>query len=171
MKDGQPNPTFTTVPTAAERTGDFSKLLAVDGSSTQLYDPYSGTTSGSTISRTAYPGNKIPASQLNPIAQNYLQFYPQPNLAVPVRPDDYQNFGNGATTNDDYNNQLGRLDYNMSDKSRMYMNIRRTGYSQLKNNYFENASEGSVLFRNNWGGSVDEVYTINSTNRSEEHTS
>jgi hypothetical protein len=164
MKDGQPNPTFTTVPTAAERTGDFSKLLAVDGSSTQLYDPYSGALSGTTISRTPYAGNKIPTSQLNPIALNYLQFYPQPNLAVPVRPDDYQNFGNSATTNDDYNNQLGRLDYNMSDKSRMYMNIRRTGYSQVKNNYFENASEGSVLFRNNWGGSVDEVYTINSSN-------
>lgn len=164
MKDGQPNPTFTTVPTAAERTGDFSKLLAVDGSSTQLYDPYSGTQTGSTISRTAYPGNKIPASQLNPIALNYLQFYPQPNLAVPVRPDDYQNFGNSATTNDDYNNQLGRLDYNMSDKSRLYMNIRRSGYSQLKNNYFENASEGSLLYRNNWGGTVDEVYTINSAN-------
>ena len=136
MKDGQPNPTFTTVPTAAERTGDFSKLLAVDGASTQLYDPYSGTQTGSTISRTPYAGNKIPTTQLNPIALNYLQFYPAPNLAVPVRPDDYQNFGNSATTNDDYNNQLGRLDYNMNDKSRLYMNIRRTGYSQVKNNYF-----------------------------------
>ncbi len=164
MKDGQPNPTFTTVPTAAERTGDFSKLLTVDGASTQLYDPYSGTQSGSTISRTPYAGNKIPTTQLNPIALNYLQFYPAPNLAVPVRPDDYQNFGNSATTNDDYNNQLGRVDYNMTDKSRLYMNIRRTGYSQVKNNYFENASEGSVLYRNNWGGSVDEVYTFNSSN-------
>ena len=164
MKDGQPNPTFTTVPTAAERTGDFSKLLAVDGASTQLYDPYSGTQTGSTISRTPYAGNKIPTTQLNPIALNYLQFYPAPNLAVPVRPDDYQNFGNSATTNDDYNNQLGRLDYNMNDKSRLYMNIRRTGYSQVKNNYFQNAAEGSVLYRNNWGGSLDEVYTINSSN-------
>ena len=34
----------------------------------------------------------------------------------------------------------------------------------MKNNYFENAAEGSVLYRNNWGGTVDEVYTINSTN-------
>ena len=164
MKDGQPNPTFTTVPTAAERTGDFSKLLAVDGASTQLYDPYSATLSGSTISRTPYAGNKIPTTQLNPIAPSYLKFYPAPNLAVPVRPDDYQNFGNSATTNDDYNNQLGRLDYNMSDNSRLYMNIRRTGYSQVKNNYFENAAEGSVLYRNNWGGSLDEVYTINASN-------
>ncbi len=166
MKDGQPNPVFTTVPTAAERTGDFSKLLAVDGASAQLYDPYTGTqaSGSSTITRTPYAGNKIPASQLSPIAQAYLKFYPAPNLAVPVRPDDYQNFGNSATTNDDYNNQLGRLDYNMSDKSRMYMNIRRTGYSQVKNNYFQNESEGSILYRNNWGGSLDEVYTINSSN-------
>ena len=110
------------------------------------------------------PATSIPTTQLNPIAHNYLQFYPAPNLAVPVRPDDYQNFGNSATTNDDYNNQLGRLDYNMSDRAASTSTSGATGYSQVKNNYFENVADGSVLYRNNWGGSLDEVYTINSTN-------
>jgi hypothetical protein len=163
IKDGQPAPTFTTVPTAAERTGDFSAVLAADGPSAQLYDPYSGTLNGTTVSRTPYPNNKIPSAQLNPIALSYLQFYPQPNITA-VRPDGFQNFGSSATTNDDYNNQLGRVDYNMSDKSRMYFNIRRSGYNQVKNNFFGNEAEGSVLYRNNWGGTLDEVYTINSSN-------
>ena len=138
-------------------------MLAADGPSAQLYDPYSGTLSGTTVTRTPYANNKIPSNQLSPIAQSYLQFYPLPNITA-VRPDGYQNFGSSATTNDDYNNQLGRVDYNMSDKSRMYFNIRRSGYSQSKNNYFGNQAEGSLLYRNNWGGTLDEVYTINSSN-------
>jgi hypothetical protein len=163
LKDGQPNPTFTTVPTDAERTGNFSNLLVADGSSTQLYDPYSAVVNGTTITRTPYANNTIPTTQLNPIAQAYLKFYPEPNITA-VRADGYQNFGNSANTNDDYNNELGRLDYNMSDRSRMFFDIRRTGYSQIKNDYFNNVAEGSLLYRNNWGGTVDEVYTINPTN-------
>ena len=164
LKDGQPNPTFTTVPTDAERQGNFSQVLAADGASNQLYDPYSSVLNGTAIaSRTPYPNNVIPQSQLSPIALAYLKFYPEPNI-VAARADGYQNFGNSATTNDDYNNELGRVDYNMSDRSRIFFDIRRTGYSQLKNDYFGNQAEGSLLYRNNWGGTVDEVYTINSAN-------
>jgi hypothetical protein len=163
LKDSQPNPTFTTVPTAIERQGNFSGVLAADGSTSQLYDPYSAVLTGTTITRTPYPNNVIPTSELNPIALNYLKFYPQPNI-TPVRPDGYENFISNATTNDNFNNELGRLDWNMSNKSRMFFDVRTTGYDQVKNDYFQNAAEGSILFRNNWGGTLDEVYTLNSTN-------
>src|SRR5579872_7363371 len=55
MKDAQPNPFTTTVPTDAERRGDFSQILNADG--TILYDPYSAKVNGGTITRTAFPGN------------------------------------------------------------------------------------------------------------------
>ena len=42
--NSQPNTAFMSVPTAAERVGDFSQILKTDG--TQLYDPYSGVASG-----------------------------------------------------------------------------------------------------------------------------
>ncbi len=161
LKDSNPNPTLTTVPTDAERQGDFSQVLALD--KTALYDPYSTATTGTTTTRTAFPNNVIPKTELNPVALAYLQFYPEPNVAA-VRPDGYQNFNSTTPTNDDYNNQLGRLDYNMTDRSRIFFDIRRTGYSQSKNDYFNNVSQGSLLFRNNWGGTVDEVFTINPTN-------
>src|ERR1019366_2074282 len=50
MKDGQPNAFIGTVPTDAMRAGNFSGL-------TTLYDPFSATLSGSTVNRTALPGN------------------------------------------------------------------------------------------------------------------
>lgn len=184
----QPNTKFLTVPTDAERKGDFSSLLAL-GSSYQIYNPYSGTLSGSTVRRSPFycdasgnpmtpnltpgtgygtqaagtPCNKLPQQLLNPISLAYLQFYPTPN--VTGRSDGYGNFGNSNTTNDDFNNQLGRIDWSMSSKSRLSFNIRRTGYLQSKNDYFNNKAHGlaSMLTRDNWGGTVDEVYTLNTT--------
>jgi hypothetical protein len=159
MKDSQPNSTFVTVPTAAERLGDFSALLAA-GSQYQIYDPSTAVQSGSTVTRQPFAGNIIPASRISPIAQNYLNFYPAPNLTQGVSATGVNNFLSNAPTIDDFNNYLGRLDYNMSSKSRLNFDIRRTDYTQVKNNYFGNVAEGSSLFRQNWGGTVDEVYTI-----------
>jgi len=159
LPDSQPNTTFLTVPTAAEKKGDFSALLSVPNSSQyQLYDPASAVQNGTTITRTPFAGNVIPQSQLNPIALNYLKFYPDPNVTVGVSPVGVNNFVNSATTDDRYNNQLGRLDYNMTDKSRMSFDVRRTGYSQVKQDYFDNIAEGISTYRNNWGGMLDEVY-------------
>ena len=163
MKDGQPAPALLTVPTALEKQGNFSQVLAADGVSTQLYDPFNATQTGTTINRVAYPNNVIPQNQLSPIALAYLKYYDSPNI-VPTRADGFQNYGSNAVTTDNYNNQMGRLDYNMSDRSRLAFNIRRTDYSQAKNNYFNNIAEGSLLYRQNWGATIDEVYTINPTN-------
>ncbi len=73
LKDSQPNTTFVSVPTAAEASGDFSALLKAGGSSYQLYNPYTAVLNGSTITRSPYPNNIIPTSQLNPIALALLQ--------------------------------------------------------------------------------------------------
>jgi hypothetical protein len=54
------------VPTAAERTGDFSDLLP----GTQLIDP---------ITKAPFPNNQIPTSRLSPVAQNFFQYIPLPN--------------------------------------------------------------------------------------------
>ncbi len=161
LKDSQPNTTFLTVPTAKERQGDFSDLLK-SGSSYQLYNPFSAVQTGTTITRSAYPNNVIPASQLNPIALALLKFYPPPNIANP-RSDGFNNFGNTAPTTDDYNNELGRIDYNMSSRNRIFADIRRTGYMQEKNNYFGNLSTGSILTRSNIGSSFDDVFTVSAT--------
>ena len=163
LKDGQPNTAFTTVPTDAERSGDFSALLKSGGSSYQLFDPRSGVLNGTTITRSPYANNIIPTSQLSPIALALLKYYPEPNLPGAAK-DGNNNFGNNSPTTDDYNNELGRIDYNMSNNNRLFADIRRTGYSQVKNNYFNNLATGSQLTRNNIGTSLDDVYTVNATN-------
>jgi hypothetical protein len=163
MKDGQPAPALLTVPTDLEKQGNFSQVLAADGASAQLYDPFGATQTGSTINRSPYANNTIPSNLISPIAKNYLKYYASPNIA-PTRADGFQNFGSNSTTNDNYNNEMGRMDYNMSDRSRMAFNIRHTDYGQSKGNVFDNIAEGSLLYRTNWGATLDEVFTVNATN-------
>jgi hypothetical protein len=165
VKDSQPATTFMTVPTAAEKAGDFSALLTVKNPGpTVLYDPYTAVQNGSTITRTAYAGNKIPANQLSPIAKAYLGLFPDANVTAGVREDGQNNFGSNAPSADGYTNELGRIDYNINQSHRTYFNIRHTDYYQTKNNYFDNIATGSNLSRNNWGGTLDHVYMINPSN-------
>jgi hypothetical protein len=163
LKDSQPATTFMTVPTAAERTGDFSALLNVK-SPTVLYDPYSATQSGSTITRTPYVGNIIPSSQLSAIAKNYLALFPAANVVNGARDDGYNNYGSNAPSADGYTNELGRMDINVTQNQRTYFNVRHTDYYQNKNDYFHNLATGSNLSRSNWGGTLDHVWVINPSN-------
>jgi hypothetical protein len=164
--NSQPNTAFMSVPTAAEKQGDFSQILKTDG--TQLYDPYSGVLNGSTITRTPYANNQIPASEFNPIAVKYMQFYPAPNVlpggSTTARADGYDNFGTTANATNNANSELGRLDYNMSDKSRLSFDVRHNSLLATKNNYFKNIATGTITNAENWGASLDEVYTLNATN-------
>ncbi len=162
LKDSQPNPVFLTVPTDAERQGNFSALLAA-GPQYQLYNPFTAVQNGTTITRSPYVNNIIPQNQLNPIALNYLKLYPEPNVTVGVSATGVDNYSSPATTGDNYNNELGRLDYNMSDRSRMFFDVRTADETQNKNEYFPNVSEGSLLYRTPLGGTVDEVYTVSPT--------
>lgn len=161
-RNSTPFTNFISVPTDAEKKGDFSQILKVDG--TQLYDPYSGVQSGSSISRSPLPNNLIPQSRINPITLKYLQFYPEPNVtggSTTSRPDGYDNYGTTAPNTNSANNEMGTLDYNMSTRSRLSMNIRHNDLFAKKNDYFQNIASGAITSRENWGGSLDEVFTVN----------
>ena len=124
-KNTQPFTSFISVPTDAEKRGDFSQILQTDG--TQLYDPYSASLNGSAIVRQPLPGNIIPTSRINPIAQQYLKFFPAPNVNgvnATSRPDGYFNYGTTAPNSNVANNESLQLDYNMSNRSRMSFNTR-----------------------------------------------
>ena len=159
LKDSQPNPTILTVPTAAERTGNFAGLPT-------LYNPYSAVQNASgTITRTAIPGNNlnnVPGG-LNPVALAILKYYPLPNIA-PQGPNSTLNYFSSAPTIDNYSNELGRLDYNMSTRNRISFDARHTYYTQTKNDYFANQTTSSLLTRENQGATLDDVFTIDPTN-------
>ena len=163
-KNTQPFTNFISVPTEAEKRGDFSQILQTDG--TQLYDPYSASMNGSAIVRQPLPGNIIPANRINPITLQYLKFFPAPNVNgvnATSRPDGYFNYGTTAPNSNVADNESLQLDYNMSMRSRMSFNTRHNTLAGKKNDYFQSIASGQITSRENWGGSVDEVYTISPT--------
>jgi len=175
LKDSTPATTTLTVPTPAEREGDFSSLLAL-GSSYQLYEPMTGTYSGGkTTGRTAVPNNCLTSQSaycsgvtnagysINPIALNYLKLYPAANNTSGVGTDGADNYISNAPSVDDYNEEFGRVDYNASAKDHVFFDFRQNYRSQVKEDYFFNNTNGSTLVRQNWGSTLDNVYTLNPT--------
>src|SRR5438552_1502595 len=73
------------VPTALERTGDFSQSPA---HSNGIYDPCAGNQGSATpCPHNQFPGNKIPAGEIDPIGQAILNLYPMPNVPNATYPD------------------------------------------------------------------------------------
>lgn len=79
LKDSSPTQIATTVPTLAERKGDFSQSYYADENGNPapniIFDPLSG----SPGSRVPFTGNVIPAARLNSIGAGVAGLYPAPN--------------------------------------------------------------------------------------------
>ena len=66
-------------PTALERTGDFSQTFNASGQQVVIYDPFTTRTVNGQVVRDPFPGNRIPADRISPIALKYLQGVPVPS--------------------------------------------------------------------------------------------
>ena len=115
---------LNSVPTAAERTGDFSNYRNTAGQLITIYNPFSTLQTGSsTFARTPYAGNIIPSSQLNRVGENVASIYP-----LPQTPGSFNNFTSSANQIIDDNGGNTRLDYRLSDKDSMFF---RYSYEQF----------------------------------------
>ena len=73
----------STVPSALEKTGDFSDFVGIDPATKQqvllpIYVPQGVNCAGLTPGQ-PFPGNKIPASCISPTSQTYIQYIPNPD--------------------------------------------------------------------------------------------
>ncbi len=118
-----------TVPTALERSGNFSDRPDLGTCSTcQIYDPYSttGPDSNGLFHRTAFPGNIIPTSRQDPVAMLYINSFPNPNFVDPLQqgPSGCGAFcnnylgavGSSLTTN----NMSIKVDHRFNEKSALF---------------------------------------------------
>jgi hypothetical protein len=161
IHDAFPEPQTETVATADERKGDFSKLLSV-GANYAIYDPLSGVRlSNGRVQRTVFPGNILPANRLNPIATALLTYIPLPNQ--PGKPDGNQNYIDDSVRRDVFDGELGRLDYNVSDRHKFFYSFRHNYRVEDRNNHYHNIATGNLLNRINWGNTFDDVFTISPT--------
>jgi Carboxypeptidase regulatory-like domain len=112
LRDVAADPSLYTVPTARMRTGDLSEWLG--NGNVQVFDPFTAT--GTTLQRTAFPGNVIPANRINAIAQQYISYYPEPN-----RPGLEDNYSTNLLRPYDYNAGLVRIDHNLNSSDKLFL--------------------------------------------------
>jgi hypothetical protein len=160
FKDSTPGVSTSAVPTTAERTGDFSALLAI-GSSYQLYDPSTAVLSGSKITRQTFPGNIIPASRINSIAKAYLNYFPSPNQ--PGKADGENNYVVSNPTIDNFTSWIGRTDLNLGEKNKLFFSMHQSSYTNSSADIFHNLATGQFSTMDLWGALLDEVHVFTPT--------
>jgi Carboxypeptidase regulatory-like domain len=132
-------PVTTTVPTAAERTGDFSQFLQAnnvlginpcDGTPVvygQIFDPSTARVVNGRPCRSAFPGNIIPPGRVGSVAKNLLKYYPAPQNS---------NVINNFTLNSPYpiNNTTYtiRIDQSFGQKNKIYASYSTRENTSLK---------------------------------------
>lgn len=158
IKQSEPEPTFATIATPAQRNGDFSALAA---QGITIYDPNTGVLNNGIITRQAFPGNILPPSRVSPIAKNVLGYFPQPNATGTAI--GQNNYFNNAVRSDNFSSYLGRFDWNVSDKHKLFFNMRTNDRIENRGNVYGNILTGNNLARINWGATFDDVYTLTPT--------
>jgi hypothetical protein len=150
-----------TVPTDAQRAGDFSALLGV-GPIYQLYDP--ATTrpaAGGRFARDPLPGNIVPASRIDPMAKTLLSFYPSPT--TPGTADGRNNFQLSETNSNDFRQHMSRIDHNISDRHRLFGRFTHSWLNFYRGTIFPNESRGLDRYRKQRGVGLDDVYVFSPT--------
>lgn len=162
IKQSEPEPTFSTVPTQEMRNGDFSGLLRL-GTNYQIYDPATAVNVNGVITRQPFPGNIIPANRLSPVARAIINNVPLPNQPGVVGVNGFNstnNYFNNAVRADNFTGYLGRLDWNVNEKHKLFWSFRQNDRVENRGNRFGNGINGNFLSRVNWGTTVDDVHTF-----------
>jgi hypothetical protein len=123
IKNGDGRSLNFTVPTAAQRAGDFTDTRNQAGGLVVMYDPLTtraNPASAGNFVRDAFAGNRIPASRISPIAKNVLQYYPSPNITG-ADSTNVNNYGYAGSSPDDYHALIGRIDHALSGSQRVFV--------------------------------------------------
>jgi hypothetical protein len=129
LRQGNATTMTTTVPTAAQQTGDFSKTLNAAGQLVTIYDPATTVAQGSGFVRSAFPGNIIPANRMDTVGKNLTAYYPRPNQPGTLNAG-VNNYYSAGTSVLNTNLLDAKIDENLSDRSRFFVRYSRLGLNQ-----------------------------------------
>jgi hypothetical protein len=146
--------TTNTVPTVAERGGDFSSYRSASGAVIPIYDP-------SVSPRVQFQGNVIPQSRQNTTALAFLKYWALPN-GQGTGPTAVNNFVVNAPDGGSQDQYNFRSDYNLSEKQRLFG---RFTHWQVNTQRLDpmGVGAGSVGDQTVHNAVLGDTYTLNST--------
>lgn len=154
----QPVSRLVSVPTEAQRKGDFSALLAL-GANYQIYDPFTTQAKGSRLQRNPLPGNVIPASRIHPIGQKLVNYYPRANAAGTA--DGLSNYSVETPKDQIMRQPVVRIDQNFSDRHRMFARYSQSDFNGKFDEYIPHSTvRGRARKRPHRGLALDNVFVL-----------
>jgi hypothetical protein len=106
---------LATLPTPAQRQGDFSNIRDVNGNVLPIYDPLTNAADGrGGVTRTQFPGNTIPANRITTIAQNVIKDIPAVTYNTQTRNYLASNSGQNDTDKGGI-----KVDHNFNERNRL----------------------------------------------------
>ncbi|MBO0861508.1 MAG: carboxypeptidase regulatory-like domain-containing protein, partial [Chloracidobacterium sp.] len=145
-REGVPQPLTLSTIQPEFLDGDFSKLVDRTGKQIVIYDPLTGHNAPDPKDptktiwvRDPFPGNKIPADRINPIARKILSYMPKANVTDPTADYSKNNlFISPNLATDRFWNWVAKVDQQFNEKNRMYLRF-------AKNDRRENRNENGVI--------------------------
>jgi hypothetical protein len=125
----------TSVPTLAQRNGDFSQTYNASSQLISIYDPSTTKVVNGVTTRTAFPGNIVPASAMDPVGKAILNLYPLPTSNQNATVNWQNNYFAPSVTNYYYNSLVARIDHTFSEKEKVYVR-----YAWNKANIHQNSN-------------------------------
>jgi hypothetical protein len=162
-----------TIPTAAQRNGDFSQTVDEAGNLLPVYDPDTTSpnpafnsslpvsTSNLQYLRSTFPGNVIPTERLEAGVQKALSLYPAPNTNI--GPFFQNNYFVNAPQDDDADGMIVKLDHPFGDRHRLTgIGTTSSGFLSAAK-YFPNYATPTAPDQHfsSWRTEVDYAYTAN----------
>ncbi|MCE5306060.1 MAG: hypothetical protein LLG20_00300 [Acidobacteriales bacterium] len=171
VREGISRSYLRTVATGGERTGDFSKTVDQAGVYLPVYDPKSTrpnpdydptrevTTENLQYLRDTYPGNRIPAARLDPIAQRMIGYYPTANASA--GPFDRNNYFIVSPENNTANGMISKLDHIIDERHRLTAGLSYSNGSAGSASLIATAADPAAADRtyHNRRGSLTHVFT------------
>ena len=159
-----------TVPSADVKKGDFSQLLQI-GPQYTIYDPLTVAPNPARpgqVVRTAFPGNILPQSRINnPLFKLYSGFYPDPNVMQASNQDPTNNYlASQMKWNMMYNSLTNRVDYNMSERNRLFVRWSWFHYHEQRADWTYATTSGIDVndqIRGDLGANVDWTHTFSAS--------
>jgi hypothetical protein len=142
-------PVYLSIPTLAERSGDFSGVPAT------IYDPASNSCVGAICSKQPFSGNLIPATRISPVAKSFQSYMVAPTTSTLLN-----NYLSTLPKSLHTNNVTSKVDLNFDGNNRFFGLFARGKYSTDYTGNLTATGTALPLPYNSSAGVVQEVPTI-----------
>jgi hypothetical protein len=133
VRSSSPNPTYSTVPTTLERSGDFSQSHS-GNTAQQIYDPLTTTqVSSGVYSRTAFANSQIPSGRINSVAAKIMALIPEPNVSGATNSNNF--FSGPNADQDKYDEYVYRVDQNIGANHHLAYAFIRSNRHEVRGSY------------------------------------